>query len=596
MILSFKTFRFDTNQQLLTEAGEAVALNDKATQLLSFFLQNAGSIVSKNDILDKVWSERVVSDQVVFQNISLLRSLFGADAIKTFPKKGYLWQLKITPLPLEESTIQSDASLHLQKLKPAIVTENKSPLFKPIYITLLACMICVVGTLILLNQRSLLEENSVSTTHFQQIYLFNPKSSEITLLNGLNSDQKLQSTTDVKQYLNLNPSQWFVASQAYPVNGGMALRFSISTTKRDWNDYIFSKDTSGAQSQLAALLKLLARSGYFEVATDAQALAILKVLNGPKHLQAVILQQQALLQFRFHEFDMADALLAQQLKAKNSLLRTGLLSLLKTDVNQWNQQWESAKLDAERAISAFQQLSLEHLEAKALIQSSWLYLVEQDFRQAILVLNRAIAKARSSGDSLLEVTAHVTQSFMASKSGQTELMYAQIDLATELLQLHQLDPIHHILIYKTLGWIANSPLEAQPHYEKILALPYSPLYMHEFYHAAAQLRDIALLQQDWSLAITTIKDWQRPSFQALAKAQIALAQNQWQQSKRHATEAFQLAQINQNKVDALDAALLLIQLSDHTQAPHDKQTYQRFIDQNATRRWISQNRKSLRQQ
>ena len=75
MKFSFKNFQFDYEQQILTQDGIVVILNEKPAQLLTLFLLNADKVHNKTEILDFVWPGRVVTDQVVFQNISYLRSL-----------------------------------------------------------------------------------------------------------------------------------------------------------------------------------------------------------------------------------------------------------------------------------------------------------------------------------------------------------------------------------------------------------------------------------------------------------------------------------------------------------------------------------------
>ena len=91
----FQDFEFDAQQRVLTRSGEVYSLNEKAALLLSLLLDDVKKIHSKADILDFVWADRVVTDQVVFQNISTLRAIFGDAAIKTFSRKGYQWQLPL---------------------------------------------------------------------------------------------------------------------------------------------------------------------------------------------------------------------------------------------------------------------------------------------------------------------------------------------------------------------------------------------------------------------------------------------------------------------------------------------------------------------
>lgn len=93
MIYFFQQYQFDSEKLVLSSQGTILNLRNNEAKLLAFFLQHAQVVLSKEEILNAVWADKVVGDQVVFQSISNLRQLFGDDAIRTFPKKGYQWQI-----------------------------------------------------------------------------------------------------------------------------------------------------------------------------------------------------------------------------------------------------------------------------------------------------------------------------------------------------------------------------------------------------------------------------------------------------------------------------------------------------------------------
>jgi len=96
MKFSFQIFQFDCEHKILTRHGKVIKLKDRAANMLKFFILNNDRILSKAELLETVWPDKTVSEQVVFQNISHLRAIFGNDAIKTFSKRGYQWQLELT--------------------------------------------------------------------------------------------------------------------------------------------------------------------------------------------------------------------------------------------------------------------------------------------------------------------------------------------------------------------------------------------------------------------------------------------------------------------------------------------------------------------
>ncbi|KJY83810.1 transcriptional regulator [Pseudoalteromonas piscicida] len=107
MKFAFKDFLFDSKELKLYKDDRKLNLKQKPAQILELFLSAPQTIHSKEDILEKVWPDRKVTDQVVFQNIGHLRALFGDDAIRTFSRKGYQWQIPCTAF---EGTAEAQAS------------------------------------------------------------------------------------------------------------------------------------------------------------------------------------------------------------------------------------------------------------------------------------------------------------------------------------------------------------------------------------------------------------------------------------------------------------------------------------------------------
>ena len=78
--LRFGPFAFDeANARLLAE-GQAIALAPKAFGVLTELLRHAGTLVTKDALLDGVWGHRHVSESVLKTTISELRAALGDDA------------------------------------------------------------------------------------------------------------------------------------------------------------------------------------------------------------------------------------------------------------------------------------------------------------------------------------------------------------------------------------------------------------------------------------------------------------------------------------------------------------------------------------
>lgn len=107
----FSDFHFNSASLLLSQHGQAIAIRNNEAKMLAFFLAAPEQVFSKDAILEHVWAGKVVSEQAVFQAISNLRSVFGEDAIKTFPKKGYRWQIALQQNPAQQNTMSADQLL-----------------------------------------------------------------------------------------------------------------------------------------------------------------------------------------------------------------------------------------------------------------------------------------------------------------------------------------------------------------------------------------------------------------------------------------------------------------------------------------------------
>lgn len=81
---------------LVWRDGEAVKIRPKTFELLVLLVEARGALVSKEEILSRIWDDVSVDEQVVFQSVKELRKLLQvADAIKTVPRKGYAWTLPV---------------------------------------------------------------------------------------------------------------------------------------------------------------------------------------------------------------------------------------------------------------------------------------------------------------------------------------------------------------------------------------------------------------------------------------------------------------------------------------------------------------------
>src|ERR1044072_4058179 len=92
-IVSFERVELDLMRGGARVAGQDLALGPKAFQLLCSLAENAGRLVSKQELHDAIWPQVTVSDDALVQCVRDLRQkLRDGDrtVIQTLPRRGYL--------------------------------------------------------------------------------------------------------------------------------------------------------------------------------------------------------------------------------------------------------------------------------------------------------------------------------------------------------------------------------------------------------------------------------------------------------------------------------------------------------------------------
>ena len=93
MEFSFGDHVLDLDRRELRRGAELVALEPQVFDLLVYLVQNSDRVVSKDDMLAKIWSGRIVSESTLTSRISALRRAIGDSGeaqrlIRTVPRKG----------------------------------------------------------------------------------------------------------------------------------------------------------------------------------------------------------------------------------------------------------------------------------------------------------------------------------------------------------------------------------------------------------------------------------------------------------------------------------------------------------------------------
>ena len=81
---------FPHRRQLLAD-GRPITLGDRAFDMLMVLIEASGAVVSKDELLSRVWQGRIVGENRLAGEIAALRKAFGADRelIRTVAGRGY---------------------------------------------------------------------------------------------------------------------------------------------------------------------------------------------------------------------------------------------------------------------------------------------------------------------------------------------------------------------------------------------------------------------------------------------------------------------------------------------------------------------------
>ena len=99
MIYAFGQFELDLATVELRAGGKAVSLEPQVFALLALLVENSERLVSKDEIIEKVWDGRIVSDAAVASRVKTARQALGDDGksqqfIRTIHGQGYRFVAK----------------------------------------------------------------------------------------------------------------------------------------------------------------------------------------------------------------------------------------------------------------------------------------------------------------------------------------------------------------------------------------------------------------------------------------------------------------------------------------------------------------------
>lgn len=597
----FKEFEFDTSSLILTKNGELVAIRHNEAKVLALLIERADSVLSKDELLTQVWQDKVVSDQAIFQNISHLRNVFGSDAIKTFSKRGYQWQLSLAPVINETSPkAQPGAPLDTQPQLSIKAFDNRL-----IALTAVMALVVLVLVSVLLNQNSPVQEEQGSQVKIafipiHQRYLQATVSLEdnayfdFTPIDGLNY-AKFMATAELEYPKLAVEHPLVLTGEMREYQEKVYLDFLLKGPFGDWQGQLMADSNEGVLQKLQSHLK---QDVIYDLLSNVQAPDVKQAKltiahqNAPNDL--IVLGELIQSYCMSGEFDKSMVMaekLAGMAQAENNPQQLGNAFLYQGQVANQKKlaQLSGQKLDL--AIEQFEKVGDLKRHADALSYQSWLAYLDNNYAGVKSSLLKSAQLALEAEDIERELHALTYLSVMAHKGNQDEDKYRYLMQAENKMRAYELPiyrfakiPFHHAIYSKTKA-------AKEPHLVRVLE--YTSL-TPDHWVAQSSRKQLMLyyiernrLADARELMVHATSDNVENSY---LKTLLAKAEKDIEKFSSYAQRTFEQAQLAGEKHLSLDVALLIC--STPNQHLNDD-IYLEYIKENATNNWRRYNEPQL---
>ncbi|NVJ98198.1 MAG: winged helix-turn-helix domain-containing protein [Alphaproteobacteria bacterium] len=590
-MISFGDFRFDPTQQVLYRQGKAVDLTDKQSRLLALLICAPDRIFSKEDILDAVWDGRAVSEQVVFQNISKLRTLIAQDAIKTFPKKGYQWQL-----PFDDQVAQA---------APRSVSMPKRTSYGRWIIATVAGV--ALMAILLWLPRQQVENRLVAggpiaflpidvrfdgslTGEREQLNSLIADGLGVPMLSGapVSAREFLNSAYMERQKLGLEGGDILMSGILRRSDGRHLLVLRLQGQYRAWEAYIQADDIDAVAGTVVAQVQQVLSSQYFSLADDMFVTSELALLHDQTPDNPAVLVHLIERHLQEVNADVAggyiDKLLAlSRVRDWPAYEATALWLAGRKAIALGEFEAAAGLLDTAAKVAADAELLF--IQSEILKVQAEIAYRDDDFEAVRRLLVDAAALSRLANEPVKEVRAYTLLSIMASKLGHDRERYEYLHHAKALLADGKFDNSHYMLINYHFALFADEVAEQERWLVGTLSRPITPENAWVYESAADELVALLLKEERADEALAVANDVPMQDTAHMLRADIFLAQDKVAEGLAEAREAFTQARIAGRRWVGLPMALLLlddsVERGDQTAAAE----YRRYLRDNRIGHW-----------
>ena len=108
----FSRFLLQPTERLLLVDGRSVPVGARAFDVLVVLVESAGHLVTKEQLIERVWPNLVVEENNLQVQVSNLRKILGNDAIVTVPGRGYRFTASSAETPAPPAVVAAAQSHH----------------------------------------------------------------------------------------------------------------------------------------------------------------------------------------------------------------------------------------------------------------------------------------------------------------------------------------------------------------------------------------------------------------------------------------------------------------------------------------------------
>jgi DNA-binding winged helix-turn-helix (wHTH) protein len=602
MCYRFNDFEFDSTSLVLKKNGQTLAIRHNEAKVLKLLIEHSDNVFSKEDILSHVWQDKVVSEQAVFQNISHLRSLFGNQAIKTFSKRGYQWQLKVDSIHPDTENTQSVLSSSISHQQSSALAKQKSKNHR-LVIALGSLTLFIIAAINLLPVFPQKEKNAVINMAYipishQQgakvVRLDDNEHFDFSELPQLNT-ANFQASVELEYPMLADEHPLILSGSIRRYNQQTYLDFILKGPFSDWQGQISGIDQ---QTVLKQLLQHLQQPVIYNLLNKVQAPELKQANLSIAHQKApndlIILGQLTETYIRLGELDKA-MVMANKLEntsaLQNNVQYVGNALLFQSQILTRKELFDLSAHKLDSAIEQFKKINDLTRQADAWFAQSWIDHNQANYQAIKASLLKSAQLAFDVQDKQRELSALTYLSVLAYKNQQEDDKYLYLRQAENKMKAYQLPSYHFAIVPYHYSIFAKSPQDKAPHFKQVLELAKLTPDFWAAQNSRQQLMKYYISQNRLTEAQALINNITKDNAQnSYLRTLLAQAQHNDDAFVSHAQSTFEQAELAGDINLSLDMALLMCSTKS-TQVNYD--FYFQYIDKKSTAYWRRNNEEKL---